>query len=74
MQWIMDERLRELAGEGQRWFDIRRWHMQGIITLSNAFFDSNLTTVSIQLPKHLNFPIPSGEIDVNPNIQQNTGY
>ena len=74
MQWIMDERLRELAGEGQRWFDIRRWHMQGIITLNNAFFDSNLTTVSIQLPKHLNFPIPSGEIDVNPNIQQNTGY
>lgn len=74
MQWIMDERLRELAGEGQRWFDIRRWNMQGIITLNNAFFDSNLTTVSIQLPKHLNFPIPSGEIDVNPNIQQNTGY
>jgi hypothetical protein len=23
MQWIMNERLIELAGEGQRWFDIR---------------------------------------------------
>jgi hypothetical protein len=74
MQWIMDERLRELAGEGQRWFDLRRWHMQGVITLNNAFFDSNLTTVSFQAPKHLNFPIPSGEMDVNPNIVQNTGY
>jgi len=74
MQWIMDERLRELAGEGQRWFDVRRWAMQGIITLNNTFFNSNLGTVSFQSPKHLNFPIPSSEIDVNPNVMQNTGY
>ena len=37
MNWIMNERFLELAGEGQRWFDIRRWHMQGIITLDNNF-------------------------------------
>ena len=37
MKWIMDERLIELAGEGQRWFDVRRWDKQGIITLDNAF-------------------------------------
>lgn len=74
MQWIMDERLRELGGEGQRWFDLRRWQMQGIISLDNAFFSSNLSTVSFQLPKHLNFPIPNSEIDVNPNVTQNPGY
>ncbi|HTE25896.1 RagB/SusD family nutrient uptake outer membrane protein [Flavitalea sp.] len=74
MQWIMDERLRELAGEGQRWFDLRRWQMQGIISLNNAFFSSNLSTVSFQLPRHLNFPIPSSETDVNPNVPQNPGY
>lgn len=74
MQWIMDERFRELAGEGQRWFDVRRWHIQGIITLNNSFFSSNLATVSFQSPKHLNFAIPSSEIDVNPNVQQNPGY
>lgn len=74
MQWIMDERLRELAGEGQRWFDIRRWHMQGIITLSNAFFSSNSAALSFQAPKHLYFPIPNSEIDVNPNVPQNQGY
>lgn len=74
MQWIMDERLRELGGEGHRWFDLRRWQMQGIVTLNNAFFNSNLSTVSFQLPKHLNFPIPNSEIDVNPNVSQNTGY
>lgn len=74
MNWIMTERLLELAGEGQRWPDLKRWHLQGVITLDNAFFNSNLTTVSFQLPKHLNFPIPSSEIDVNPNITQNPGY
>lgn len=74
MQWIMDERLRELAGEGQRWFDIRRWHLQGIISLNNAFFSSNQTSMSFQLPRHLFFPIPSSEIDVNPNVKQNEGY
>ena len=74
MQWIMDERLRELAGEGQRWFDLRRWQMQGIISLNGAFFSSNLNSVSFQLPKHLYFPIPTTETDVNPNIKQNEGY
>jgi starch-binding outer membrane protein, SusD/RagB family len=74
MQWIMDERLVELAGEGQRWFDLRRWQMEGIINLDNAFFSSNLSTVSFQLPKHLNFPIPNSETDVNPNVTQNPGY
>jgi hypothetical protein len=73
MQWIMDERLRELAAEGQRWFDLRRWHMQGIITLNDAFFDSNLP-VSFQANKHLYFPIPTSETDVNPNVPQNQNY
>jgi len=74
MSWIMSERFIELAGEGQRWFDLRRWHMQGIITLDNSFFNSNTTTVSFQSPKHLNFPIPNSELDVNPNVVQNPGY
>jgi hypothetical protein len=73
MDWVMTERFLELAGEGQRWFDLRRWHMQGIITLNNAFFSSNTASMSFQL-KHLYFPIPNSEIDVNPNVQQNTGY
>jgi len=75
MAWIMDERLRELAGEGQRWFDMRRWHLQGIITLSNASFSSNQASgMAFQVPMHLYFPIPNSEIDVNPNVKQNQGY
>ena len=74
MNWIMNERLIELAGEGQRWPDLRRWQMQGIINLDNAYFSSNTSTMSFQLPKHLNLPIPNSEIDVNPNVTQNVGY
>lgn len=74
MNWIIKERLIELAGEGQRWIDLRRWQMEGIITLDNAYFSSNTSTMSFQLPKHLNLPIPNSETDVNPNVQQNTGY
>jgi hypothetical protein len=75
MKWIMDERLLELAGEGQRWFDLRRWHLGGLITLDNSFFSSNVSgNMNFQLPKHLNFPIPNSEIDVNPNVAQNPGY
>jgi hypothetical protein len=70
--WPNEERLIELAGEGQRWFDVRRWSKQGIITLDNAFF-SSIQTVSFQ-PKHIYFPIPNSEIDVNPNVPQNEGY
>ncbi|WP_336516991.1 RagB/SusD family nutrient uptake outer membrane protein [Pollutibacter soli] len=73
MQWIMDERFRELAGEGQRWFDLRRWHLQGIITLNNAFFNSNVP-MAFDASKHLLMPIPNSELDVNPNMRQNAGY
>ncbi|MEO6719437.1 MAG: RagB/SusD family nutrient uptake outer membrane protein [Ferruginibacter sp.] len=74
MQWIMDERLMELAGEGHRWFDLRRWHMAGYITLNNAFFSSLASTdIGFKLTNLL-FPIPNNETDVNPNVTQNPGY
>ena len=74
MQWIMDERLRELAAEGHRWFDIRRWHMAGYITLNNTFFSSEVPGDMGFDPHFLLFPIPDGETSKNPNIIQNPGY
>jgi len=73
MGWIMTERLLELTGEGQRWFDIRRWALQGILTIDNAFFSSNISNMNFQL-YNLYFPIPNSERDVNPNVTQNPGY
>jgi tetratricopeptide (TPR) repeat protein len=74
-QWIMDERLMELAGEGQRWFDLRRWALAGKVTLDNAFFSSDISgAMGFTSDKHLNFPIPNNETNSNPNIIQNPGY
>jgi starch-binding outer membrane protein, SusD/RagB family len=73
-QLIMDERLMELAGEGQRWFDLRRWALGGQITLNNAFFDSAIPVDMGFADRNLNFPIPTSETNVNPNITQNPGY
>lgn len=74
MNWIMNERFLELSAEGQRWFDLKRWHVQGLVTLNNSFFSSNATTMSFEAPKHLLLPIPNIERDVNPNVGQNEGY
>jgi hypothetical protein len=75
MQWIMNERFIELAAEGQRWFDLRRWAKGGDITLNNAFFDSrNSTQMGFVAPKHLDFPIPTSETSKNPNITPNPNY
>lgn len=74
MNWIMNERLIELAGEGQRWFDLRRWDKEGIITLDNSFFNSIVTDKMSFQPKNIFCPIPNSETDVNPNVKQNDGY
>jgi hypothetical protein len=74
-QWIMDERFVELAAEeGHRWLDLRRWHKAGHIDLSNFNFDSDIGSFAISMPKHLLFPIPNGETDLNGNVGQNEGY
>ena len=42
MQWIMDERFRELSGEDDhRWFDLKRWHYAGYIDLGTWDADDN---------------------------------
>lgn len=81
MQWIMDERFVELAGEGHRWWDLKRWHSSGDIDISNwdssiNGFSSNLASPSqFDIDKHLVFPIPQSEIDRNSGIRENNpGY
>lgn len=81
MQWIMDERFVELAGEGQRWWDLKRWHAAGDINLtgwdgSEANFSTNLASpVQFDVNKHLVFPLPQSEIERNSAITENNpGY
>lgn len=84
MAEIRDERHRELAGEGFRLSDLKRWGLG--VNRQNAVQDANLVLFpgsenTTALTKNADdfrmvWPIPKAEIDVNPQIkgQQNPGY
>lgn len=81
MQWIMDERFVELAGEGQRWYDLKRWHVAGDIDLSGwngseeNFSTAMVSPVQFDVNKHLVFPLPQSELERNSAINENNpGY
>lgn len=81
MQWIQDERYVELAGEGHRWWDLKRWHAAGDINLSGWTGDNNgfstylASPVQFDVNKHLVFPLPHAEIERNSGITENNpGY
>jgi starch-binding outer membrane protein, SusD/RagB family len=65
------ERRKELFMEGHRWFDLKRTTRtinRGVIAAP--------TTQSVLAPTRREWvwPIPTAEIDANPNMKQNTGY
>lgn len=68
------ERVLELATEGHRWADIKRWELtenqSGIDELKSRDTDFNNYTIG----KHKILPIPSSEVNNNPNITQNPNY
>jgi starch-binding outer membrane protein, SusD/RagB family len=66
---VMHERRIELAFEGHRWFDLVRVQNG---TFGLEFLHSIGKTNATE--KHLLFPIPQAERDVNPNLTQNPGY
>ncbi len=65
---ILDERFRELWFEQKRWPDIVRFHYGG--TIDAYTIVPNLAGKTIPLF----FPIPDDDINVNPNLEQTTGY
>jgi len=69
LQIIQDERFKELAGEGHRLVDLRRW---GYNTLKQRVEMSN-PNASVEQHEVL-WPFPSAELRVNPLIEQNPGY
>ena len=74
---ILDERARELLGEGnQRWFDLKRTGtLIARATKYNPWTSYGLTGTPLISAKHLVRPIPQGMLDnSNPRIQQNDGY
>tara|TARA_B100000497_G_C7687105_1_gene416669 strand:- start:628 stop:2193 length:1566 start_codon:yes stop_codon:yes gene_type:complete len=70
---IKQERHVEFPWEGTRYFDLLRWGDAEVRNTITLFGESIDTRVFID-PKHMLFPIPQKEMDLNPNLTQNPGY
>ena len=71
---IRDERWRELAFEGLRWFDLRRWNEPtGKYSALVATYLDN-PAIDGAVPGKLLWPIPDAQIRINPKLTQNPGY
>jgi hypothetical protein len=68
------ERGRELAGEGQRWFDINRWGLLDNQSGLNYLINLDPDFTNFVLGKSKLLPIPQTDIDLDPSIKQNPGY
>lgn len=71
---IRRERAFELAGEGQRYWDLRRWGLlESSVKDARDIFGDLMYTRTYQ-PRHELWPIPLVEMDRNPNLTQNPGW
>ncbi|MEO6733469.1 MAG: RagB/SusD family nutrient uptake outer membrane protein [Ferruginibacter sp.] len=73
---LFDERRREFAGEGLRWFDLQR--SGNLITIMNAwiaFEDAALHKINPLVANYIIYPVPQTQIDAAPGLYtQNPGY
>ena len=61
---LLQERKVELAFEGHRWPDLKRFGVAASV----------MTSEGIDIRGRLNIAIPQREMDINPNFVQNAGY
>ncbi|GAA4440350.1 RagB/SusD family nutrient uptake outer membrane protein [Ravibacter arvi] len=76
MQRIIHERAVELAGEGHRYFDLKRWGLLKAYTggvIEKGITGSVLFTRGFQ-DRHVIWPIPGQEIEINASLKQNPGW
>lgn len=76
IRFIIDERTREFAGEGYRWFDMRRLSVDPLFagtdfihTMYNA--DGTTTVYKLNQPNRLVMRFPRNITDANPNMPNN---
>ena len=71
---IRRERAFELAGEGQRYWDLRRWNLlEASVKDATDIFGDLMYTRSYQ-SRHELWPIPLVEMERNLNLEQNPGW
>ncbi len=73
---IMHERVCELAGEGTRWLDLKRWGLlssqASIDALKVPSHDEDFVNYKIGKSEYL--PIPLNDLTADQNLKQNPGY
>jgi len=73
---LFDERRREFAGEGSRWFDLQR--SGNLITIMNAWIateDATLKKMNQVTANAIIYPVPQSQLDAAPGLYtQNPGY
>lgn len=83
LEYIQDERSRELAFEGLRKSDLVRWGIyvrnmqyiaQDVAPLSGDFYDFPRRTFGSVTERHTLWPIPTYEMGLNPHLVQNPGW
>lgn len=76
---LREERRLEFILEGQRWFDLCRWHILVKYVKANTPTDAETLgtkTTKVQNISKKNYllPLPQDQIILNPNLEQNWGY
>lgn len=71
---IRNERAYELAGEGQRYWDIRRWGILSSTVTNATDIFGDLMYERTYLSRHEIWPIPLVAIDRNSNLVQNSAW
>jgi len=73
LDFVLDERSRELYWEGQRRTDLIRYDYFTTDSYLWPFKGNEASGVSVPSYRKL-FPIPSNTLSTNPNLIQNDGY
>lgn len=76
LDFLLDERSRELAGEGMRWFDLTRTgKLVDRVKLYNNYAQGGFNPATSIQPYHVLRPIPTEQITLSSNkFPQNLGY
>lgn len=76
IKFIIDERIREFAMEGYRWFDMRRLSVDPLFTgisFKHSLYNANGSTTeyTLSLPNRLVLKFPRNIMDANPDMANN---
>lgn len=77
LDFVRNERRIELAGEGQRFADMRRYgneYCAKVMTGTSYGINKYVVVKKNWESKNMLFPIPTSARDLNPLLEQNPGY